>query len=124
MNLKRIVRSAIKGISVVGSILSAFSVGVLGALIALALLGTHMIIAMAVLDLLGWWGFWVHVTGATAVIIWFVMIRDVREVGWWVSMATLPAIWSIGLVFCAVVLLGDLIDDRWRKLCTWCEYES
>lgn len=124
MNLKRIVRSAIKGISVVGSILSAFSVGVLGALIALALLGMHMIIAMAVLDLLGWWGFWVHVTGATAVIIWFVMIRDVREVGWWVSMAMLPAIWSICLVFCAAAALSSLIGGGWRRLCTWCEYES
>lgn len=124
MNLKRIVRSAIKCLAAMGNILSAFFVGVLGALISLAVLGTHMIVSMGVLDLLGWWGFGVHAAVVVALILGFVRIRDVREVGWWVSMGIIPAAWPICLVVGAVASLSLVTQKGWSSLCTWCEYES
>jgi hypothetical protein len=124
MNLKRIVRSIIKCISTISDIVYTISVGVVGVLIALGILGVHMIMSALFLELMGWWGFGVHATVVVAIIIGFVLIRDVLEVGWWISMAMLSAIWPICLVLGAVASLSMVSSKGWSRLCTWCEYES
>lgn len=124
MNLKKTVRLTLKGMAAIGNIISAFLVGVSGVLIALALLGTHMLIATAVLDLLGWWGFGVHAAVVVVLITGAVLIRDVHEVGWWIGLGIIPAVWPICLVVGGVEALIQTIPKGWSRLCAWCEYES
>lgn len=124
MNLKRIVRSTVRCISTISDIIYSISVVVMGVLIALGILGVHMIISAMFLELMGWWGFGVHAVVVVTLILGFVRIRDVREVGWWVSMALIPAAWPICLMLSIVAALGLVLSKGWSNLCTWCEYES